>query len=310
MQDASEQALVQDWLPISIDQVSSGRYAGRYQELNLPGIKMVIERQNCTVHKRFTMDKKYCTLSYVRGTLDTARVSEYQANHKALFLIPAGTEADVHVGGEAETVYFRFDQEHFQQQMMIIDPERRESPDTPELTCLETPGQAQLDQHINQLLHHISLGQPCLTPAGIERYLTDNLMMMLQSSRPQPDIMHSSISSRRRAVRLVHHVCTYLEAVPNADASPGIVDLCRETSVSERTLQYSFKTQLGMSPNTYLRLFRLNRVRALLLHPPYHTITVTEAAMRWHFLHLGRFARDYTALFGESPSSTLRRAIA
>jgi AraC family transcriptional regulator, ethanolamine operon transcriptional activator len=133
--------------------------------------------------------------------------------------------------------------------------------------------------------------------------------MMLQSSQPPTAIPFSAIDTRRRAAHLVHHVSTYLESVPNARSCPGIIDLCRETGVSERTLQYSFKAQLGVSPNTYLRIFRLNRVRNLLRHPSHAGITVTEAAMHWHFWHLGRFSRDYTALFGESPSSTLRCAL-
>ena len=36
--------------------------------------------------------------------------------------------------------------------------------------------------------------------------------------------------------------------------------------------------------------------------------TVTDAAMRFGFRELGRFAVDYRAAFGESPSETLRRA--
>ncbi len=32
--------------------------------------------------------------------------------------------------------------------------------------------------------------------------------------------------------------------------------------------------------------------------------TVTEVALRWGFYHLGRFAQEYRALFGQSPSQT------
>ena len=307
--DASEQASAQDWLPVTIDQISSGSYSGHYQELNLPGIKMVIERQNCTVHKRGIMDEKSCTLSYVRGSTDSARVSEHQASHQALFLIPAGTEVDVQVGGEAETVYFRLDQEYFQQQTLLLDPQRWDRHYNPELLCFETLGQNLLDQHINQLLTQLSSGNHHLTHNGVERYITETLLMMLQSSQPPTAIPFSAIDTRRRAAHLVHHDSTYLESVPNARSCPGIIDLCRETGVSERTLQYSFKAQLGLSPNTYLRIFRLNRVRNLLRNPSHAGITVTEAAMHWHFWHLGRFSRDYAALFGESPSSTLRCAL-
>jgi AraC-like DNA-binding protein len=35
---------------------------------------------------------------------------------------------------------------------------------------------------------------------------------------------------------------------------------------------------------------------------------VTAVALRWGFGHLGQFAADYRARFGELPSETLRRA--
>jgi len=37
--------------------------------------------------------------------------------------------------------------------------------------------------------------------------------------------------------------------------------------------------------------------------------TVTQIAMRFGFLELGRFAVDYRSTFGERPSETLRRSL-
>jgi AraC family ethanolamine operon transcriptional activator len=34
---------------------------------------------------------------------------------------------------------------------------------------------------------------------------------------------------------------------------------------------------------------------------------ISDIAMRWGFLHLGRFAEEYRLLFGERPTDTLRR---
>ncbi|MCL4144411.1 UNVERIFIED_CONTAM: hypothetical protein GTU68_043838 [Idotea baltica] len=60
-----------------------------------------------------------------------------------------------------------------------------------------------------------------------------------------------------------------------------------------------------MSPMTYLRLLRLNRVRDVLADASPDTTSVTAIAMDHGFLHLGRFARDYKRLFDQSPSATL-----
>lgn len=61
---------------------------------------------------------------------------------------------------------------------------------------------------------------------------------------------------------------------------------------------------MQISPVTYLRTMRLNRVRSELRQCP--ASTVGDVAARWGFWHLSRFAREYRALFGELPSATLK----
>ncbi|MEK6234614.1 MAG: helix-turn-helix domain-containing protein, partial [Planctomycetales bacterium] len=82
-------------------------------------------------------------------------------------------------------------------------------------------------------------------------------------------------------------------------------DLCSLTDVSERTLRSAFLNVVGLTPNKYLRIIRLNRVRAELQRSSPGLTSVTSAAMRWGFYHLGRFSQDYKRLFGESPSETV-----
>jgi AraC-like DNA-binding protein len=94
----------------------------------------------------------------------------------------------------------------------------------------------------------------------------------------------------------------------NADQPLSIGNLAVIGGVSARSLQYTFRRHRGCSPMEFLRRIRLERVRDELLHPIPDT-TVTSAAMRWGFLHLGRFAAEYRARFNESPSATLHRAV-
>jgi AraC family ethanolamine operon transcriptional activator len=83
-------------------------------------------------------------------------------------------------------------------------------------------------------------------------------------------------------------------------------DICAELRVSRRHLEYAFRGAFGTSPARYSRLLRLHKVRRSLSRPRAGT-TVTAAAMDQGFTHLGWFSTQYHALFGESPSSTLKR---
>ncbi len=78
--------------------------------------------------------------------------------------------------------------------------------------------------------------------------------------------------------------------------------------MSVRAVQQGFHEQLGMTPMTYLRERRLERVHEELMDAtPADGVTVTGVAERWGFHHLGSFGGEYRKRWGESPSQTLRR---
>lgn len=103
------------------------------------------------------------------------------------------------------------------------------------------------------------------------------------------------------APRHVRRVEEYLLAHPHEAITPErLADIA---GVSVRSLFLGFQRYRGISPMKFLRELRLHRVRDELLLAPEGT-TVTEVALRWGFYHLGRFAQEYRALFGQSPSQT------
>lgn len=82
--------------------------------------------------------------------------------------------------------------------------------------------------------------------------------------------------------------------------------LARQCGVSVRTLQDNFRQFTGTTPSEWWRAYRLERVRTALSTGRPGT-GVTEAATAYGFFHLGRFAEQYRARFGETPSETRRR---
>jgi AraC-like DNA-binding protein len=84
-------------------------------------------------------------------------------------------------------------------------------------------------------------------------------------------------------------------------------ELCAAIGVSDRTLRVCCSEFLGMSPARYMRLRRLNMVRAELHRADPKAASVATVARRYQFSELGRFAATYRAIFGEMPSDTLRR---
>ena len=92
----------------------------------------------------------------------------------------------------------------------------------------------------------------------------------------------------------------------NLENDIGLVDVVASAGVSMRTLYYGFRRCRGMAPMAWLRRLRLDRAHADLEAADPASATVTEIAARWGFLHQGKFAQQYRARFGASPSETLR----
>lgn len=85
--------------------------------------------------------------------------------------------------------------------------------------------------------------------------------------------------------------------------------LCQATRSHPRTLERAFREVHGVGPKRFTTVRRLSLVRQDLLAPTRERRSVTDIAMHWGFFHLSRFAAEYFALFGESPSATLRRGL-
>lgn len=86
-----------------------------------------------------------------------------------------------------------------------------------------------------------------------------------------------------------------------------IAALSQTVGVSERTLRNAFADVHRESPKRYFLNQRLQSVRQALSDAGNTVATVTAVATDYGFYELGRFALQYRALFGESPSETLRR---
>jgi AraC-like DNA-binding protein len=85
-------------------------------------------------------------------------------------------------------------------------------------------------------------------------------------------------------------------------------ELCSALAVSPRKLHDAFVATYGVSPHAYLKLRRLSLVRRALGAGDPSARLVKSMALSHGFWHMGRFAHDYVALFGEMPSQTLAAA--
>ena len=89
------------------------------------------------------------------------------------------------------------------------------------------------------------------------------------------------------------------------DSTVTLLDLSEASGMRSRSLINAFEAVTGLSPMDYLKRLRLNGVHRALSGARKAQTRVIDIATAWGFWHMGHFATDYRAMFGESPSRTL-----
>jgi AraC-like DNA-binding protein len=120
---------------------------------------------------------------------------------------------------------------------------------------------------------------------------------------------HNYADAVRRRDRLlsprsVKRAIDFIDA--KVDAPITVTDLVAVSGIARRTRFENFRASGASHPCATCASAALQARRALM--SPLPDETVTSIALRWGFAHMGRFATDYRARFGETPSATLARA--
>ena len=142
------------------------------------------------------------------------------------------------------------------------------------------------------------------TPQVAHAYETQLIELMVRSIGQGDPVRVTTANLRQRTI-----VARFEEFLQMRREQPVyLIDLCKAVGASERTLRSACHEQFGMSPTRYLWLRRMYLARRRLAEAEASSVSVTEVAMANGFWELGRFATEYRSLFGETPSTTLRRA--
>jgi len=136
---------------------------------------------------------------------------------------------------------------------------------------------------------------------GAQRSLLQSAAAALFPGDPKPHDAREPLQRHRAVIR----ACAYIDS--NLRATIALADLCAAAGVCTRALEYGFRDFYELGPMAYVRNLRLCRVRHDLQVPGSEDDSVSRAARRWSFTHMGQFSHDYRVLFGEMPSETLAR---
>lgn len=171
----------------------------------------------------------------------------------------------------------------------------------------EVPGVAAWWQAVLDLTRNLDLfGDAWLRHPPAYTAMEEFLLSAFTALLCEQDDAHERRFADRGDERCLRRAKEYIHA--HLDRAPSADEIARHACVSPRTLEAVFKRCGEAAPLAYARRCRLQAVHDALrlARLEGHAVNVTAVALAHGFLHMGRFAAQYRAQFGCSPSETLR----
>ena len=172
------------------------------------------------------------------------------------------------------------------------------------LRPVSTAAQAQwtdLAGYVDGLLASPGIAAQPLVTSQAARLLAATVLSVFPNTvvtEPTIEDRHdASTATLRRAVAFIER---------HAHQDITVADIAAAAHVTARTVQLAFRRHLDTTPTGYLRRVRLDYAHRQLqaADPEHHT--VTAIALRWGFASHSLFSAYYRAVYGVTPSRTLR----
>lgn len=285
-------------------QLQQGKLNANFLEASLGNALIFKENLNLGSRIEAAPAKHYIPFGFILHNSGDSRFCgrETQGN---TFVQASGGHWDICFKGSIELIGTVFNREYFNSSYELL-----KGSSVPKQYLYSqiapTPGQqgVRYAHEINNILQRLHSTPKIFQQNKVINLLCCQIIKLTIDALPSVDI-HSPLVTHSKRILGVQRVIEYLQV--HAKKLPDMQKLCRLSGVSERSLQYGFLEYLGLTPIQYLRITRLNGVHSELLNAPNSNIKVSDVAMHWGFLELGRFSREYKQLFHELPSKTLRQ---
>lgn len=175
---------------------------------------------------------------------------------------------------------------------------------------LQIPVESTFGQGWQQLLAHLcqlSARAPAVFEAPeMRRQYARTLIEMLLSQAPHN---YSSALRANQEYSIPWYVRRAREYIRNhLPEIHSIAEIAASVGTSTRTLQSGFRQAYGKTPAEYLRCARVQALHDLLLSAE-PSQSVTGLMENLGIVNFGRYAAYYRRMIGETPSTTLRRAM-
>jgi AraC-like DNA-binding protein len=279
---------------LSWAQLQRGTFEVTYSVLNTPPLLVACRRYNIAFQAEAKIEPNHNVVAIVADTRSRARWFGAQLGGD---MIAKGVDSiDVRTDGPSAFFSVTIDERALQQQFPHSLDADALIHNLPRFSITRDPIRA---AHIRGLIRR--LFSP---PSVAQRMASGTLIPLLADALgnyDSPAVERTKCLNRRFAA--VRACEAYMR--DHVDATITLLDLSTICGMRARSLINAFEAVTGLSPMDYLKRLRLNGVHRALGRAAKTQTRVIDVATAWGFWHMGHFASDYRAMFGETPSQTL-----
>jgi AraC family transcriptional regulator, ethanolamine operon transcriptional activator len=299
--DVDEFADAQPNWSLHYEQLSTGRFVGRLEHIQLPGMRMVQETANCSMWQRGQLGEHNIGLA-VPLRLPGHGTFNGQPLTAETLMIGRAEELDLCLPADSAMIGIVVDAELLGGLWEHLYHKRMSSWIDRQVVATARHGLADVVRTIHlRVMADLEATPKLLQEPSVLTQMRDAVLIEWIEALPTR-ITTDGLSSGEARRRVVARACELMHAHESEPLS--ILQVCKLLGASPTKLDFCFRKVLGITPAKYMRSIRLNGVRRELLRS--HQGSVQDVAARWGFWHLGEFAATYRRQFGELPSQTLR----
>ncbi len=304
--DLNELAIFQASKNRSYRQLKKGKLTAHYKEASFGNVQVFKEKLNVGARITASPAEAYIPFAFVLPCSGEHRFCGYEGINNALVQAGGGIW-DICYKDRLDYLCTAFNREYFYESYEAL---------TGQLMPMEY-SKSQINQTSVQAITNYSFGvnyvlrqayqyQGMFKQSHVMNLICSQLAKLTIDALLMSSNFKYNLKAQPKRIKGAQRVIDYLQV--HAQQLPDMQTLCKVANLSERSLEYGFKEYLGVTPIRYTRIMRLNGVRFELLSSLNECTNVSDVAIKWGFLELGRFAGEYKQLFDELPSQTLRRA--
>jgi len=268
-------------------QVTAGNFEGKIKRVILPDIVIDHGEYNLKLIAQGAFSPNTVTLMIIHHTDEIGKVCGADLQGGNLIILPIHADAEFTIPKHASWTAINVSEIHLAKYGLKVD--------TMQLFTLDEKKFNQFNQMYLKIENQLSEGKE--SQEVLQDMILSHFIHTIESLDNKLELRYSD--GYLMALNIRDYIVEHIEEPVQ------MYKLCQLTNKSVRTIERTFKQVFNLTVRDYHSTYRLSLVRQTLMHDK--NISVSNAALKYGYLHLSRFANNYKKLFGELPSQTLCR---